>query len=195
MSQIEIDALREIDPLIVVDLEATCSDDNSIPPGKTETIEIGAVVVDVRRFAIAAEFQSFVQPVRNPKLSEFCTNLTGITQDMLHGAPAFTDAFAALTDWIDEQAPKSVFCSWGAYDRRQFEQDCRLHGAGYAMPPHANLKALFAIRQSSKKRFGMAKALELCGMPLLGQHHRALDDARNIAALLPWIVGEQRLKL
>jgi inhibitor of KinA sporulation pathway (predicted exonuclease) len=36
----------------------------------------------------------------------------------------------------------------------------------------------------------MAKACELVGLTLAGTHHRALDDALNIARLLPWILGE-----
>jgi inhibitor of KinA sporulation pathway (predicted exonuclease) len=32
----------------------------------------------------------------------------------------------------------------------------------------------------------MARALQMVGLPLDGSHHRGLDDARNIAKLLPW---------
>jgi inhibitor of KinA sporulation pathway (predicted exonuclease) len=35
----------------------------------------------------------------------------------------------------------------------------------------------------------MAAALRRVGLPLRGTHHRGIDDARNIARLLPWIVG------
>ncbi|GHT86553.1 hypothetical protein AGMMS49960_14700 [Betaproteobacteria bacterium] len=34
---------------------------------------------------------------------------------------------------------------------------------------------------------GMVKALELAGLPLTGDHHRGIDDARNIAMLLPFV--------
>lgn len=32
----------------------------------------------------------------------------------------------------------------------------------------------------------MARALQMVGLPLDGSHHRGLDDARNIAKLVPW---------
>jgi len=32
----------------------------------------------------------------------------------------------------------------------------------------------------------MARALQMTGLALEGTHHRALDDARNIARLLPF---------
>ncbi|MCI0413076.1 hypothetical protein L0222_09775, partial [bacterium] len=47
---------------------------------------------------------------------------------------------------------------------------------------HLNLKAAFA-RLRGIKRCGMAAALNILGIPLLGQHHRGIDDARNIARI------------
>ncbi|MDF2697512.1 MAG: Inhibitor of the KinA pathway to sporulation, putative exonuclease, partial [Labilithrix sp.] len=32
-------------------------------------------------------------------------------------------------------------------------------------------------------------ALEHAGLTLEGTHHRGIDDARNIARLLPWLLG------
>ncbi len=61
------------------------------------------------------------------------------------------------------------------------------------MPKHLNLKNVFSAAQGRRTRYGMAKALHLCGLDLVGAHHRALDDAKNIARLLPWIVGGERL--
>ncbi|HHJ13327.1 MAG TPA: hypothetical protein ENJ79_02990 [Gammaproteobacteria bacterium] len=37
------------------------------------------------------------------------------------------------------------------------------------------------------------QALCLCGLTLEGDHHRALADAKNIARMLPWIVGGERI--
>ena len=35
-----------------------------------------------------------------------------------------------------------------------------------------------------KYEIGMAKALELLELPLMGVHHRGIDDAWNIASIL-----------
>ena len=67
--------------------------------------------------------------------------------------------------------------------------DARYHGV--ALPfgdRHLNLKAEFSSRKSTRKRFGMAAALRAVGLPLAGTHHRGIDDARNIARLLPHCV-------
>jgi len=52
---------------------------------------------------------------------------------------------------------------------------------------------MFSEKQGLKKKQGMAGALKLCGLPLEGTHHRGIDDARNIARMLPWIVGDKAL--
>jgi inhibitor of KinA sporulation pathway (predicted exonuclease) len=36
----------------------------------------------------------------------------------------------------------------------------------------------------------MAQALDLAGLPLDGRHHRGVDDAWNIAALILHLAGE-----
>ncbi len=48
--------------------------------------------------------------------------------------------------------------------------------------PVCNLKKEFA-RVFRVKSGGMARALEVVGLPLEGTHHREMDDARNIARL------------
>jgi inhibitor of KinA sporulation pathway (predicted exonuclease) len=54
------------DYYLIVDVEATCSDDGTVPRHEMEIIEIGAVMQDSRTFEIESEFQSFVCPVRRP---------------------------------------------------------------------------------------------------------------------------------
>ena len=46
----------------------------------THTVEFPAVLLDLCTGEIAAEFQQYVQPQENPRLSDFCRELTGITQ-------------------------------------------------------------------------------------------------------------------
>jgi inhibitor of KinA sporulation pathway (predicted exonuclease) len=51
--------------------------------------------------------------------------------------------------------------------------------------PHQNLKASFA-KARKIKQVGMSRALQIAGLELDGEHHRALSDALNIAKLLPF---------
>lgn len=168
---------------LIVDLEATCCNDDSFPSHEMEIIEIGAVAVDAVTGEPESEFQAFVRPVRHPRLTDFCTTLTGITQADVDAADPFPVVIAAFRSWLADVTDYD-FCSWGDYDRVQFEQDCRYHRVPYPFAgPHRNLKREFSAMLGTTKRFGMKGALEKLGLPLTGSHHRGIDDARNIARI------------
>jgi inhibitor of KinA sporulation pathway (predicted exonuclease) len=176
---------------LIIDLEATCCNRNTVPRQEMEIIEIGAVIVARDSLKPLAEFQTFIQPVRHPRLTPFCCELTSITQSEVAAAPQFPQALQQLLDWCNAYQP-FLFCSWGDYDRSQFQQDCRHHGVDYPFgAAHLNLKKQFSLAQGSRKRFGMARALKQAGLELEGTHHRGIDDARNMARLMPWIVGDR----
>jgi inhibitor of KinA sporulation pathway (predicted exonuclease) len=182
---------------LVIDLEATCDDRQSadggatVPPHEMEIIEIGAVLADAGTLEPVAELQTFIQPVRHPLLTPFCTRLTSITQDDVSNAKGFREAIADLARFIGGR--DALFCSWGDYDRRQFEQDARFHHVKLPFGDrHLNLKKRFSEGLGTTHRFGMAAALERVGLPLVGTHHRGIDDARNIARLLPWCLGRAK---
>ena len=185
--------LKHFDYYLVLDLEATCCDKGSIARNQMEIIEIGAVMVDPTTLTIVNEFQTFVKPIRNPILTEFCTSLTSIAQTQVDRAPTYPEASAMLKNWLSGY-PNGVFGSWGEYDRKQFKKDSNFHQLPFPIAyPHVNLKKVFSETQDLPKRYGMEKALELAGLPLEGTHHRGIDDARNIAKLLPYILGQKKL--
>ncbi len=174
---------------LVIDLEATCCDQGSVPPTQMEVIEIGAVMVAAVDFRAVDEFASFVRPVRHPRLTPFCTRLTGIRQADVDAAPAFRDAIAAFRTWLYRYAD-FVFCSWGDYDPKQLRQDCDFHKLPYPIgAPHVNAKRQFAERRHLSKKPGLHEAVRQVGLTFLGSHHRGIDDARNIARLLPYAFG------
>jgi 3'-5' exoribonuclease 1 len=166
---------------VIVDLEATCWD-TSGDRSQMEIIEIGAVLLDSETGPPIQEFAEFVRPVVVPILSEFCKQLTSIKQAQVDAADGFSTVFARFVDWIGP-APFTL-CSWGGYDLNQFRQDCRRHQV--ALPAtferHINLKKEFA-RLMHVRLCGMSKALRILQIPLVGTHHRGIDDARNIAKL------------
>jgi inhibitor of KinA sporulation pathway (predicted exonuclease) len=169
---------------MIVDLEATCSNDGTVPRHEMEIIEIGAVMQNSRTFEIESEFQAFVQPVRHPELTSFCTELTGITQSQVAGAPMFAESLARMKDWM-RGFENPLFCSWGDYDKSQFMQDCDFHRMEYPFgPDHLNLKAEFSRSVGLKKKVGITQSLRYFGLDFDGSHHRGLDDAKNIARIV-----------
>src|SRR5262245_18364301 len=156
---------------LIVDLEATCSDDGAVPRHEMEIIEIVAVMQSSRTFEVESEFQTFVRPVRHPELTEFCTELTGITQEKVANAPPFREALEGMKAWMDA-FDDSLFCSWGDYDRNQFHQDCDFHHVAYPFRSgHLNLKAEFSRALGRKKKLGIADAVRHLGMEFEGAHH------------------------
>lgn len=80
----------------------------------------------------------------------------------------------------------TIWMSWGAYDRNQFEKDHNFHKIPNKLPTHKNAKVLFSKALNVKIGYGMARALKRVGIQLQGTHHRGIDDARDIAKLIPY---------
>ena len=175
---------------IVYDLEATCWEKGTRPE-RMEIIEIGAVRVDATKLTIRDEFDTFVQPVSEPELTDFCRNLTSIRQEDIDSAQTFPDALKDFLDWIGTD--ETILCSWGSYDRSQLLIDCKRHRLE---PPalldsYLNLKHEFSERQNGRK-YGVKRALRIMGIPFEGIHHRGIDDARNIAKILIKLLRDDR---
>lgn len=166
---------------IIVDLEATCWKDVR-DLSRMEIIEIGAVELPSAGGPPSCEFSRFVRPVAEPRLSEFCRQLTSIRQADVDRADPFSVVFPEFVAWIG--AEPFVLCSWGAYDLAQFQIDCRRHGLELpaSFTRHVNLKQQYA-RLRGIRPCGMSRALAHANLQLEGTHHRGIDDARNIARL------------
>ncbi|HEU0030130.1 MAG TPA: 3'-5' exonuclease [Kofleriaceae bacterium] len=173
--------MKQADTYVVVDLEATCDDRGTIPREETEIIEIGAVLVDGRALTTIAELMLFVRPTLHP-ITAFCTQLTTITPAMVEHAPTFPAAARRLAAFGEG----ALFCSWGNYDRNQLAAEAARHGIAPPLgPDHWNLKNAFA-KLLGNERLGNREAFARVGLAPTGTHHRGIDDARNIARLLPY---------
>ncbi len=190
--------------LIVLDLEATCWGEgdplHELQREESEIIEIGAVFLipspDSEEWVIAEEFCSLVKPVKNPVLSEYCTNLTTITQEMVEEAPLFEEAWAKFLEWA---SPDYRIASWGMYDFYKLQRDCslrELENPWSRKEQHVNLKEVFSrqmkrLGKSSKGR-GLDKAVAEAGLSFSGTHHRGIDDARMTALIGAWLFSPER---
>lgn len=182
------------DRILTIDLEATCWEDQVAPDGQPqsvhnmEPIEIGCALAT--RDGVLLDSRSFlVRPTRYPKLSAFCQSLTGITQDMADAAPRFPEAIDTLNHWLGQPADSFIWCSWGNYDRLHMQAQCEQLGASTTVlsVPHLNLKRLWRRSTGQRKKTGLASALAYHELSFEGQHHRGVDDARNIVRLLPFM--------
>lgn len=175
---------------LVLDFEATCSENENrtVPTDEMEIIEIGAIILNPS-LNIVSEFAHFVKPVRHPVLTDFCRTLTTIQQQDVNEAENFQKISADLAFWAAEH-DVTWWGSWGKYDRKQLTQDASYHRLPDPLDyPHFNLKEDFSKAQGIKRRLGLAGALKFADLKFEGTAHRAIDDARNICRLLPWIFG------
>lgn len=170
------------DKILVVDVESTCWEGRP-PDGQTsEIIEIGLCLVDVPTLKREEKRSFLLRPVRS-EVSDFCTQLTSITPEMLASAGSLADAAKVLRRKY--KSAERLWASWGDYDRRQFERVCRELGVGYPFgTSHLNVKSLFAVAHGLTREIGMEGALRQLGWKLEGTHHRGGDDAWNIARVL-----------
>ncbi|WKN20124.1 exonuclease domain-containing protein [Azotobacter vinelandii] len=175
-----------MDKWLVIDLEAT-TDEGGWPVADMEIIEIGASLVN-RNGHELDHFKRFVRPLRRPLLTLFCQELTHIAQSDIDSATPLPMVWEQFEHWLTPYRPRLAgWTSWGDYDRRQLEQEWRRHGLASSLIPlsHVNLKQRFADTRQLKRPVGLRTALQLAGMSFQGQQHRALEDARNTARLLP----------
>lgn len=172
--------------ILVIDIEATCWEDK-IPKGqKNEIIEVGICILDTTfSYERVSSDSIIVKP--QSEVSEFCTQLTTLTQADVDKGISLKEACDILqTKYLSKQYP---WASYGAYDRKLFERECRTKGIEYPFnSKHINVKQWIMKTLNLKKRVGMVGALNILDFPLEGTHHRGVDDAWNIAKILAWLL-------
>ncbi len=177
------------DIVLVVDIEATC-DAHDFPDGQRgEIIEIGICEFDLKQKIILESDGIMVKPVHT-SVTEYCTKLTSITPEMASAGLDFASACAMLESRF--KSGKRAWTSWGNYDRKQFKIQCEQFGVQYPFGDrHVNLKAEYTkLYKPGKRQRGMARALDFLDIPLVGTHHRGVDDSRNISKVLEKIIND-----
>jgi inhibitor of KinA sporulation pathway (predicted exonuclease) len=183
---------RKLDQIIVIDVEATCWEGNPPPGMDNEIIEIGLCILDVPTLQRVSKESLMVKP-EHSTVSEYCTQLTTITPEMADMGIPFQQACDRLS--VHYESSNRPWASYGDYDRMQIERQCRAIGIHHPFgPTHINIKNLLALTLGLKREVGLDKGLELLNMPLEGTHHRGVDDAWNIAAILAEILRRFRIK-
>ncbi|GFT75027.1 ERI1 exoribonuclease 3 [Nephila pilipes] len=89
---------QKFDYFLVLDFEATCDSPKTLVP--QEVIEFPVLKVSGVSFEIESIFHSYVKPVIHPELTKFCTQLTGITQDVVNEYPVFEEVIEEFQSWL-----------------------------------------------------------------------------------------------
>jgi DNA polymerase III subunit epsilon len=155
---------------VVVDVETTGAWSNG-----DRITEIGAV--KIRNHRIVGEWHSLLNPQR--PIPAKIVQLTGITNDMVRGAPVFAEVAESFMDFMADGifVAHNVNFDYGfiAYEFERLERRFRF--------PKLCTCAGMRRRYPGHKSYGLGNLCEIYGIEL-DNHHRALCDARASAHLL-----------
>lgn len=171
------------DYFLVLDFEANCEDKVALPC--QEIIEFPVQVLNAQNLNTEFTFHHYVKPHVVPDLSQFCTDLTGITQEMVNNERSLEviltefDSFLRQKGLIDK---KWIFVTCGDWDLKT----CLNKEAEYKrieVPDYfknwVNIKFLVPCFKG-----GMMELLSLLDIEHVGKHHSGIDDVRNILECL-----------
>lgn len=181
--------LEEKKYIAVIDLELTCWDDTDEkkqPREKSEIIEIGIVILD-KNFNILEEISSVCKPMYYPALTEYCTNLTGITQEEINNSRNLCVEFSILEDKypVLQNKKELIWAAWGNDVKwLQTELNNKIYkdsNKRFFDPRVINVAAI-------SKKLGFGAGLKKCMNKLQLEMdipvHRALPDAKSTAKVL-----------
>ena len=172
----------------VVDLEATCWGSSESQAGQpSEIIEIGLVLLNTETGEVVNPISVKVKPA-NSTVSQFCTDLTGLTQKDVDNALSLGQACEYLRKQYNSH--RFVWSSYGEWDRYMMEKTVESKGIKSPFSGvHTNIQALFGwtLPATKKDDLSLQKAVEVAGLQWVGQAHSGVDDAHNAANLL-WSV-------
>lgn len=207
----------------VLDVEATCVEGTDMG-WPNEIIEWPVVLLGWEEHDGRTElrcvdtFRSYVRPKYRPKLSEFCTRLTGIRQSDVDSAPIFRNVLKDFQQFLrkhglvnknGKKICRWIWCTDGPYDIRDFvAKQCFISAIPH--PPYLMgdiIDVRMAVRDyldransraARRGRYGRPYAvtslrvpaqLQALGLgPFEGREHSGIDDTRNIARIVVGLV-------
>ncbi|KAJ7752071.1 ribonuclease H-like domain-containing protein, partial [Mycena metata] len=215
------------DAFLLVDFEATCQRGKGFDY-PNEIIEFPICLMrwkdrdggKASQLEVVAEFRSFVKPSWRPNLSDFCTELTGITQDQVDAAPSFpavlrsVRAFLVEHKLIEKNGKRRLrfcWCSDGPFDIRDFlVKQCFISQVpmpewmtGDVLDVRSVVAAhtsgrqvsFFRLSDSRSHRLNIPAQLSALGLPpFQGREHSGIEDTRNLGRVLTELALHVRLQ-
>ncbi|NXD85111.1 ERI2 exoribonuclease, partial [Halcyon senegalensis] len=167
-------------------------------------VEFPAVLLNTSTGEVESEFHTYVQPQEHPILSEFCTELTGITQNQVDEGVPLNICLSQFLKWIQKiqkekkilfstdtlsnstsEAKACTFVTWTDWDLGvclQYECKRKQLRKPDILNSWIDLKATYRAFYNRKPK-GLNGALQDLGIAFAGREHSGLDDSRNTARL------------
>ena len=178
------------DRIICVDTEWTCYPNDQFPEGELpEIIQIGYTFLNPLTLVLSEPYEIMVRPQRS-RISDYCTDLTGLTWDRVKSGIVYQDA---VKYFMKQAATRScVWAGWGLEDQDFMMLSSEL-GAIYPFGAnYINLQDMHWILLGKSIKPSLKRSVEEMGMVFDGRWHNAKDDAYNTARILREHLKKQR---
>ncbi|XP_029048905.1 ERI1 exoribonuclease 3 [Osmia bicornis bicornis] len=175
--------------LLVIDFESTCKKYEKMEP--QEIIEFPCAAVSTKTWNTENVFHEYIKPKVHPVLTSFCTDLTGIIQDMVENQPHFPEVFDKFCKWLEEhnyfkEGNDCAFVTCGDWDlKSMLPAQCELDNI--PLPEHfqkwINIKDTFCEATQYYPR-SLKDMLTFLKIPLHGRLHCGINDVENIVKII-----------
>lgn len=187
--------------IVVIDLEATCPEQDQNDINQSCIIEIGAVRLDRKTLGVVDTFAELVNPGTCP-ITPFIAHMTRITPEMVANCDEFDKVGARFAAWHGPRN-RAILAAFGAYYdlpllrkewKRVPDMSFRQTFVGSALDIRALAMAWLATHGHNTTGVTIQETLKKMGVTLPFVWHRALDDAKGAAAILQYFhLGEARV--
>ena len=182
---------------IIIHFHATCWKKNKKKKRPhAEIIEIGAVATG-KNLQKIGKFTAVIRPVIEPVLSDYCKELTGLSQTDVENGMDFNRAIDLFYQWIIQykSSEDPTLYTWGDYDIFLLKKSLRKHKSKNKEFVNIiqkngliNLQEKFmAFTALPSSSCNLAKALQIIGKNYSGTRHRSIDDAVNMIKLYKYL--------
>lgn len=144
-------------------------------------IQIGIAVGNLKSGEILDEYECYIY--QDEQISEYITNLTGITQSNVDGGISLSEAYEVITEMHTEYECFRNPITWGGGDsvdlRDALDLDDKMFVFGQRWIDCKTLFVSWCFANNLKHQSGLAKSMTRLGLSFQGKKHTALDDAKN----------------
>ena len=176
---------------LVIDFEFTCFDLETVVSEEyfPEVIEMGAVLFNPKTSCCEKTMRTFVKPVKNVCLSQYCKNLTTIKQNQVNSGMELRDMLNLLTSLYDNN---TYFCSWGDLDWYGLKKQCTEENVSFPFffGKYIDLSNQYKMFYNLDKPPSLYYALRRWDLEFTGTPHRALYDAINTVKIVQNMISE-----
>lgn len=171
---------------VVIDFECTCTEVRNALP--FEIIEFPAVVMNSKTLEVEFEFHRYVRPTEHPRLTPFCTDLTGIQQSDVDSADELHVVLDEFHEFLESNNIKDfTVCTDGPWDFEDFLRP-ETRRKRIELPRWTkewiDIRRKFQVSFGLRKWIGVSDMLKRFGLEFEGRPHSGIDDARNIARIV-----------